>query len=141
MLQQAGGEVVLVERDEERADAIRKERMSGLELIPGDAWLMDRSEFGAFDLIYAPNLLNQVADPVAKRCLARLASMLRRQGRMILTTYSPEVADTEYPIRHSFLRAEERVARLSDHIADACFAGQVIWRDETEMLVFLEIHR
>ena len=141
-IEASGGEVIVLERDECRAEAVRQECSSdSLDVVPAQSWSIERSEFGRFDFIYAPSLLCCLSDPQAKRSLARLACVLRRGGRLFLSTASPEFADTTYEVGETQVRSEEQVGRLSDHITDACFAGQIVWRDPSGMLIFLEIHR
>lgn len=138
----SGGEILTIERDEQRIQEVRSEQtVKGLQVLPVGAWPIQREEVGLFDFIYAPNLLNGIGDPQAKRALARLASVLKPNGKLLVTNYSPEAADSEYPIARSSLRSAEQLGSLTDRIPDDCFTGQVVWQDDSGLLVFLEVHR
>lgn len=137
-IEEAGGEIVVLERNGDRAAIAREHQSANLDVVDGN---LNPAEYGRFHLIYAPDLLNKLPDATAKRALARLAPLLKRGGKIVLTNLCPEVADSTYPIEGAYLRSEEQMACLSDCVADACITGQVLWQDRTHLFTFMEIHR
>jgi hypothetical protein len=131
-------DVVVVESKQDRLTGISDSLFTA---VPSDSAPVNRDDWGLFHMIYAPNLLNELKETTAKRAVAALASVLKRGGRLLLTNFSPDLADWHYRAGQAHLRSEEEVSLLSQHIPDEQFMGQVVWRDTSGLLVFLEISR
>jgi hypothetical protein len=101
----------------------------------------ERNDVGSFHFIYAPNLVNQLADIPARRSVNRLASLLRRGGKLLVTNFSHDLADSQYHLQRTYFRSADEVARLSDDVPDAYVAGQLVWSEDSGGLVYLEISR
>lgn len=138
-VEEAGGEIVVLEPSEARSAECTAR--SNVEVVHGAAWPNNRAEYGRFDFIYAPNLLSCLPDNQARRALVHLVAALKRGGSLLLSSFSPNLADSQYSVGQSQLRSEEQLSGLTDRIPDTSFTGQAVWRDPSDLLVFLEIHR
>ena len=135
------GEFVALDRNPEVLETLRQEYGPGRIRCVAD---LDPCREEKFHYIYALNVLNEIHDPAARQLLAKLAAMLYPGGCLLVSSFTPEMKMRGYSdeIRwQPVCRTETDMARLADMIPDSDMIGHVMWRDDTETIVYLEIQK
>lgn len=143
------GALYALDADLECLGVVREEHghVPALELVPATVRdvLKATIAFERLDLIYAANLFESLAEPVARALVARLVEMLAPGGRLLVANMLPTVANLglvdgvlAWPV---VWRTEDELARLvldthADRIARATTAV-----DATGSIAYLDVVR
>jgi len=134
------GAMYALDADGESLDVVREEHVHVRALETVHAGVRDVLKatvaFERLDLIYAANLFETLAEPVACALVARLVAMLAPGGKLLVANMVPSVANRAllegvmaWPV---VWRTEDQLARL---------ARGVTYVDETESIAYLEVVR
>jgi len=135
------GEFVALDRNPEVLETLRQEYGPGQIRCVQD---LDPCRLEKFHYIYALNVLNEIHDPAARQLLAKLAAMLHPGGCLLVAGFTPEMkawGHADEARWEPVCRTETDMARLADMIPDSDMVGHVMWRDDTETIVYLEIQK
>ena len=105
---------------------------------------LDPCVTGKFHYIYALNRLNELHAPAARRLITKLAARLHPGGSLLVSNLTPEARDFGYLEETQWrpvCRAEDEMARIANAIPDRDAIGHVIWRDESETIIYLEVQK
>jgi hypothetical protein len=135
------GEFVAMDQNADRLSTLQQEYGSdSLRCVQS----LDRCSARKFHYIYALNHLNEIQTRAARRLVKHLASLLHSGGTLFLSNFTPEARACGYleelPWR-PVCRTEKDMARMANAIPDRDSIGHVVWRDDSETLVYLEVHK
>lgn len=102
------------------------------------AAIPSKDNIGEFDFVYALNLLNELDGRRAKQLVADMLAVVRPGGRLLLSNFTSQVANTALA---GFHRREEELAELLPDSTDHPLLGHAIWRDDSRALLYLEIQK
>lgn len=91
---------------------------------------------GQFDFVYALNLLNELDARRAKQVVARMLSLVRPGGRLLLSNFTAELASRSLA---GYYRREEEMAALLPYSEERQLLGHAIWRDDSRTVLYMEI--
>lgn len=97
-----------------------------------------KENVGEFDYVYALNLLNELDERRAKSVIAEMLSLVRPNGRLLLSNFTSEFANIA---RAGFHRCEEELGQLVPDSGEHALLGHAIWRDDSRTLLYLEIQK
>ncbi len=99
--------------------------------------------FRNFDFVYAAGLFDYLSDEIARRLLKIMMNMLRPEGKLLITNFTPDNYERGY--MECFMdwfaicRTDEQMLSLIDDIPYDNIADQAIYRDEEQNIVYLEL--
>ncbi|MCU0728755.1 MAG: class I SAM-dependent methyltransferase [Sphingopyxis sp.] len=115
-------------------------RLSVRGIIAGRA-----ASLGQFHFVYAAGLYDYLPENVGRALTARLFSLLRPNGRLLIGNFSQAPQDIgfmESIMDWSLIwRSEGELARLADAIPSADIARQSVWADATGACIYLDLVR
>ena len=137
--------------DQDRASLkeVRRSFPSGpVETLTGSVrTLLDKSSspLGHFHLIYAAGLYDYLEARLAARLTARLFSMLRPRGRLVLANFAPETSEQGYMCAfmdwHLKYRSEKEVDAFCAELGGSDVARKKLFRDEPGNVIYIELVR
>lgn len=143
------GAMYAVDSNVEALERVREEHghVRALEVVPGTVRdvLKGTVTFERLDLVYAANLFETLAEPVARALVARLVEMLAPGGKLVIANLAPNVSSLglvegvmAWPV---VWRTEDEVGRLvtpasSDEIEHVC-----AYTDASESIAYLAVVR
>jgi hypothetical protein len=135
------GEFVAMDQNVETLEMLRQEYgPDNIRCVQN----LDPYVTGKFHYIYALNHLNEIQAPASRRLLAKLAAMLHPGGSLLVSNLTPEARDFGYLEETHWrpvYRTEDEMARITSSIPDRDAIGHVIWRDESQAIIYLEVQR
>ncbi len=141
-------EFYALDQDEESIACLRDRWPAGpVSPISGSvrSILAGKHQFHGLDFVYSAGLYDYLSEPVAKRLTAKMFSMLRSGGRLLVANFHPDLADIgglETMMRWWLIyRDEDEVARLSDEIDPHQIASQRVYRDHLGNIAYLDLTR
>lgn len=140
MCRAAGGSFVVVDGCGEPPDIFRPD--GDLRLVRYISYpygvLPSRENIGDFHYVYSLNLLSELNQQQARAAIANMLSLVCPGGRLLLSSFSSEIADTYLG---GFYRGEEDIAALVPDSRSREILGHAIWRDESRSILYLEIQK
>lgn len=118
----------------------------GVEPILGSVEeLLERGAPGTFDLVYAADLYNHLADPEAQRLTTTLFRAVRPGGSLVVCNFARRHAGHGYLgacLEWTLLgRSPEEMAGLASGIPRSAIADSKVFADPSESVLYLELVR
>lgn len=142
LITENGGEFVAVDSDAVAVEQLRRTHSSSRVRCIARTAIPDDGDLGHFDFIYALNLLNELNDTAALRALRRLCRLLHPAGTLLVSNFTPEAREQLCGKNLAVAyRDELKLARLGSAVSSPAISAQMVWRDDSDAIAFLELQR
>jgi extracellular factor (EF) 3-hydroxypalmitic acid methyl ester biosynthesis protein len=141
-------EMVCIDQDAESIAVVERETL-GLPVKPAvgsiRSLLSGEPKYTDFDLVYAGGVFDYLPLSVATRLTAAMFRMLRADGRLLVTNFTPETEERGY--MEAFMdwyliyRNEASMVDLARKIDPSAIQRQRVFRDPLGNIVYLEVTR
>ena len=142
------GEVVALDQDASSLKVVEEcYGASGIRAVPGSVRTLLRGAngFRDFDLVYSAGLYDYLSRDLAQRLTARLFSMVRPGGRLLIANFLPGIRDVGYMESYMdwnlIYRSESDMLDLLSEIPRGEIGRATLTVDDAQNVVFLQVRR